>query len=57
MSILRQVWTEEQKREMYREEFQAEAHRADALEMKADGMPIEKIMQYTKLPREVIEAL
>ena len=57
MSILRQVWTEEEMaernqfigREMGREEA--------AYEMKADGLSIEKIMQYTKLSREVIEAL
>ena len=65
MSILRQVWTEEEMaernqfigREKGREEGREEAHKSDALEMKSDGLSIEKIMQYTKLSREVIEAL
>ena len=33
------------------------AHLEDAMEMKADGMSLDKIMKYTKLSRSVIEAL
>ena len=73
MSILRMNMTEEQKKNMWasifreegreegrkegREEGRTEIKRVMAFEMKNDGIPIEKIMQYTKLPREMIEAL
>ena len=52
---------EEQKKNMwasiFREEGREEGRRVTAFEMKNDGIPIEKIMQYTKLPREMIESL
>lgn len=73
MSILRMNMTEEQKKNMWasifreegreegrkegREEGRTEIKRVMAFEMKNDGIPIEKIMQYTKLPREMIESL
>ena len=40
-----------------RAEGKTAAHLENAMEMKADGMPLDKIMKYTKLSRNVIEAL
>jgi hypothetical protein len=42
---------------MYKEEGRKEAHAEDARNMLRDGMPVEKVSQYTRLPREEIEKL
>lgn len=57
MSILRQVWTEEEMAERNQLIGREEAHMADALGMKLEGISLDIIKKITGLSREVIEAL
>ena len=64
MSILRQVWTEEQKEKMHRIELEEavdeavdETKKSDALGMKLEGISLDIIKRITGLSYEVLEAL